>query len=230
MPTNMNFKVSILPTEDNSYSLGSSTKKWKINGEDFLDLVYPIGAVYISVISTSPATLFGGTWEQIQDTFLLACGTSYNNGDIGGSTTMAHTHEQVSTTSGGPSNNTSGSTAITVAQMPSHTHTQNSHTHTQAAHRHYPFDNSGIGGLSRDQTYTWGSDYYRFNNGGVMTSAVAPSINGSTATNQNTGVGGGHTHTLSSHTHTTLATTTGDANNVNNMPPYFAVYMWKRTA
>lgn len=28
-----------------------------------LDAIYPVGAVYISVVSTSPATLFGGTWE-----------------------------------------------------------------------------------------------------------------------------------------------------------------------
>ncbi|MBR6253168.1 MAG: hypothetical protein IKR04_04970 [Clostridia bacterium] len=30
---------------------------------ELLDLVYPIGAIYISVVNTSPATLFGGTWE-----------------------------------------------------------------------------------------------------------------------------------------------------------------------
>ena len=30
---------------------------------ELLDLIYPIGAIYISATSTSPATLFGGTWE-----------------------------------------------------------------------------------------------------------------------------------------------------------------------
>jgi len=29
--------------------------------------VYPIGAIYMSVNNTSPATLFGGTWEQISN-------------------------------------------------------------------------------------------------------------------------------------------------------------------
>jgi hypothetical protein len=28
-----------------------------------LNAVYPVGAIYLSVNSTSPATLFGGTWE-----------------------------------------------------------------------------------------------------------------------------------------------------------------------
>lgn len=31
-------------------------------GADILAAVYPVGAIYMSVVSTSPATLFGGTW------------------------------------------------------------------------------------------------------------------------------------------------------------------------
>lgn len=51
---------------------------------ELLDLVYPIGSIYMSVNSTSPAALFGGTWEQIKDTFLLAAGDTYTAGDTGG--------------------------------------------------------------------------------------------------------------------------------------------------
>ncbi len=32
---------------------------------EILDKTYPVGAVYISVVTTSPASLFGGTWAQI---------------------------------------------------------------------------------------------------------------------------------------------------------------------
>ena len=32
------------------------------------DCLYPVGSIYMSVNSTSPAKLFGGTWEQIKDT------------------------------------------------------------------------------------------------------------------------------------------------------------------
>ena len=35
---------------------------WNADHIGLLDAVYPVGAVYISVVSTSPATLFGGTW------------------------------------------------------------------------------------------------------------------------------------------------------------------------
>lgn len=35
----------------------------KIN--NFIDVVYPVGSVYININSTSPATLFGGTWQAI---------------------------------------------------------------------------------------------------------------------------------------------------------------------
>lgn len=65
-----------------------------------LDMVYPVGAIYMSVNSTSPATLFGGTWEQLQNRFLLAAGSSYSAGATGGEATHtltsteipAHTH------------------------------------------------------------------------------------------------------------------------------------------
>ena len=53
----------------------------------FLNLVYPIGAVYLSLSSTNPGTLFGGTWEQLKDRFLLGAGSSYSVGSTGGAAT-----------------------------------------------------------------------------------------------------------------------------------------------
>lgn len=51
---------------------------------------YPVGSIYLSVNSTNPRTIFGGTWEQIKDRFLLACGSTYSNGSTGGSQTHSH--------------------------------------------------------------------------------------------------------------------------------------------
>lgn len=53
--------------------------------------IYPVGAIYISAAATSPASLFGGTWEQIQNIFLLAAGSYYANGAMGG--TDYHQHQ-----------------------------------------------------------------------------------------------------------------------------------------
>ena len=58
----------------------------------FLNLVYPIGAVYLSLSSTNPGTLFGGTWEQLKDRFLLGAGDSYSVGGTGGAATHTHNY------------------------------------------------------------------------------------------------------------------------------------------
>lgn len=53
-------------------------------------LLYPVGSIYMSVNSTDPSTLFGGTWEQIEDVFLLSAGSTYTAGNTGGSATHYH--------------------------------------------------------------------------------------------------------------------------------------------
>lgn len=58
---------------------------------DIVNLIYPIGSIYMSVNSTSPASLFGGTWEQLKDRFLLGAGDTYTNGSTGGNSTHTHT-------------------------------------------------------------------------------------------------------------------------------------------
>ena len=56
-----------------------------------LKKVYPIGSVYISANETSPAELFGGTWEQLKDRFLLGAGDTYAAAATGGSAEHSHT-------------------------------------------------------------------------------------------------------------------------------------------
>lgn len=45
---------------------------------------YPVGALYWSSNPTDPGTLFGGTWKQIKDKFILAAGGTYRVGSTGG--------------------------------------------------------------------------------------------------------------------------------------------------
>lgn len=48
-----------------------------------LDSTYPVGSIYMSVNSTNPSQLFGGTWQQIKNVFLLGAG-DISAGTIGG--------------------------------------------------------------------------------------------------------------------------------------------------
>lgn len=47
--------------------------------------IYEIGDLFISTKNENPSIRFGGTWEQIKDVFLLACGDKYKAGAKGGS-------------------------------------------------------------------------------------------------------------------------------------------------
>lgn len=90
---------AITSTNKLDYSLIDNTPTIPTNS-NIVDLIYPVGSIYMSVNSTSPETLFGGTWVQLEDQFLLGAGTTYTNGATGGSATHtlttdelpAHTH------------------------------------------------------------------------------------------------------------------------------------------
>jgi hypothetical protein len=138
--------------------LGTTEKNFANQVKEYWKTIYPVGAIYISASSTNPGTLFGGTWEQIKDRFLLAAGSSYSAGATGG----AATHK------------------LTVNEMPSHTHTIRRKTAESLS--------SGSGNAVEIAVNTHYTD---------------DAIYGATAT------GGSAAH--------------------NNMPPYLAVYVWKRT-
>lgn len=65
-----------------------------------IDFIYPVGSIYMSANAKNPGVLFGGTWTQLKDRFLLGAGNTYSAGATGGSAT--HT--------------------LTIDEMPSHNH------------------------------------------------------------------------------------------------------------
>ena len=70
-------------------------EKDSTGGKSIIDLIYPVGSIYMSVNSADPGMLFGGTWQQIKDRFLLSAGDTYAAGNTGGSakaTLPSHTH------------------------------------------------------------------------------------------------------------------------------------------
>lgn len=108
------YPVTSVNGKTGNVQLDSIANSEKLDGKTWaqvLNALYPVGAIYMSAESASPASLFGGTWEQLKDRFLLGAGDTYTAGGTGGAATVA----------------------LTTSQMPSHTHT---FTGTAASHNH----------------------------------------------------------------------------------------------
>lgn len=154
---------------------------------DLLNMIYPVGAIYLSVNATSPATLFGGTWERIQDRFLLAAGSSHGAGTTGGAETVTldtsqipgHTHS-VPAHAHGLNNH--------VHSVGAHAHGLNGHTHSVPAHAH------GMGG----HVHSVGAHSHGLNNHVHSVGAHSHGLNGHThgipALSGSTGGAGAHGH------------------------------------
>ena len=71
--------------------------------KEYMEKVYPVGAIYLSVNDTDPSSLFGGTWERLKDRFLLGAGDTYTAGSEGGSADavlLRHGHNVVQSDGG----------------------------------------------------------------------------------------------------------------------------------
>ena len=125
---------------------------------------WPIGSIYITVSNTSPATLFGGTWERISERFLLGASSSYPAGGTGGE----FTHK------------------LTQSELPN-----------------YSLSVTNGSNVIRSKTGNSADAYVQTQSGGWG----IPNWESKTVTVASGGSGEAH----------------------NNMPPYLAVNMWKRT-
>lgn len=60
---------------------------------NLLSIIYPVGAVYLSVNPISPSQIIGGTWTEIDDgNYLRAAGDNVPVTSTGGSSTVSHIH------------------------------------------------------------------------------------------------------------------------------------------
>lgn len=98
--------------DNESILFGDGT--WKKLKTAMLDIAHPVGSYYWSSKPTNPATLFGGTWEQVKDKFIYAVG-KYSVGATGGSETVT----------------------LTIAQTPAHTHARGTMNITGSFPIHY---------------------------------------------------------------------------------------------
>ena len=125
---------------------------------------WPVGSVFIAVVSTNPGTLLGfGTWSAIAAGKVLV---GLDSGD-----TDFDTVEE-----------TGGAKTITLteAQIPSHTHVQNAHSHNIGQVR-----DATTGGATTNIAKTADTS---------STLGTSTATDSATATNQNTGGGGSHSN------------------------------------
>lgn len=198
---------------------------------------WPIGSVFIAVVSTDPATLLGfGTWAAFGAGKVMV---GLDSGD-----TDFDTAEE---TGGAKTSTPSAHAGAAVAAHSNHTHTGPSHQHNL----------SGGAATVHSHTYTQVIDHVHVENapssasGGAILFALDTNASGSTSagistanptgsvgatgtTANNTGgvtdnAGTGNTGNESaSQTHS--VTQPSDHSALSVVQPYVVVYMWKRTA
>lgn len=198
---------------------------------------HPVTTLYWTSDPRNPGDVYGGTWKQIKDRFILAAGDTYTNGATGGN----------------------ANTTLTTENLPSHTHGLNNHTHSftprgnVSSHSHgagslatsvagghshnlrsTDRDDVNVKGLNGNQGDLVGGLFSGF--GGNIAyvdkslvswiNAHSHPITGSTgsATPSFTGTQG-TTDTANGDT-----TETGSGTAFSNMPPYVGKYCWERVA
>ena len=196
---------------------------------------YPVGEIRMSVNATDPATIWPNTlWERIQDCMLMMAGTTYSPGSTGGSAT--HTH-------------VTGNCTLTVDQIPSHTHSVGAHAHGLNSHTHtYSKSNTptAAGGQhAHQQVFQFNSTYtnsrgVKYTDGETVPTAAINTKDSTTHshtvnfTSTNSGAASGSTANSAAFNSGSAgggkAHSHGDTGSASNLPPYLAVYCWKRTA
>jgi hypothetical protein len=171
-----------------------------------IQAAYPVGSIYMSTVSTDPATLLGfGTWVAFgAGRVLISQNGTYPAGTTGGAATVS---------ASGSISGTVGGTSLTEAQMPKHYHQMAGPEFSPQDASSYPQNFTGFwrnffGGTPDDS----GQAYGTFSTGGSASSG-----------SQNTGTSNGN-----SHDHSFSGSFTGSATSV--VQPYISVYMWNRTA
>lgn len=230
-----NDNTDIIDTEMQAIRSGTD----EVMKATLLNFCYPIGSLYWSSKDTDPSTLFGGTWVQIKDRFVLACGDTYKTvGATGGASTVT----------------------LSVSNMPSHSHSFTPSGEVTSTFTGTAVNTSGMSAKSTGsfKVINYANPYRR----GVVTGVdgsvfTDDSSTDSSDTSNYWGTGnnacygsdnwyGYHTIKMNvNHTHSVTAKGTvsssftgyggttsqeGSGTSFSILPPYVVKYCWERTA
>lgn len=88
-----NLTVGCITSSNNKFGIDSegnitgkslTVEDMRISTQLVLDVMYPVGSIYMSINDSNPTTMFGGVWEKIEDKFLLGSGDGFELGATGG--------------------------------------------------------------------------------------------------------------------------------------------------
>lgn len=174
-----------------------------------LEAIYPVDSLYMSFNATTPDVALGfGTWTAIEGSFLV----------------------------GVDSGDTDFDTPLETGGTKTHTHTDNFSTDSAGSHVHT--DNLSVDGhtLTEAEIPAHNHSIPARGNSGGTDGFVEDADSTGTIRTTNTGLTGGgasHDHTLSGgveaggdHTHPL----SGGVQSTSNLPPFTAVFMYRRTA
>ena len=177
--------------------------------KSILDSFYPVGSIYLSVTNTNPSSKFGGTWVAWGSgrvpVGVNSSDSSFNSVEkTGGSKTHNHT-----ITVNNKAAFTSGSTALTSAQLPRVFGRITMHGGSEGSNIY-----TVIGCFKATKS----ASGYR-----TCTGVVGGATSVGVLDFDNGGKGQSHTHSIPDHNHT------ASSNSPTALPPYITCYMWKRT-
>lgn len=157
------------------------TQALTVGGKSLVDTVYPVGSIYMTLSSTAPSVLFGGTWQRVQGRYLLGADDQHTSGTLGGSFSYQ----------------------IAVSELPMHSH---------------PLPDS----------------YSAYGSGGSLLSAAGGGDDTGAVVSRGSDLQAGAVNAapMLGGIRSSAAGWTGDAGLNEPMtivPPYLAVYIWRRT-
>lgn len=205
---NITSKVAkIAEIEDRVSGLEDEINNSSFDIPGLLDVIYPIGSIYLSDNNTKPDELFGGEWQAIDSGKYLRTATSFEQG---GSNTWTGSHSHT----------------IAHTHTANHSHTVNSHTHSLSsgwaqvgAAANATVRMRSVTATSYTATHYWASN--------TATASASNSYGAGLA--GNSGSASPSTNTASVTTSASSAANSGSASiSITLEPEYQGLFAWRR--